>query len=67
MAKGSRTPHWPLRDGVEAYARPHRREGASTIHTCSLQTAKFTPNFGFTPKKKSGAIYLLFPPLQTAN
>jgi len=60
-------PYWPLRDGVEAYARPHRRGGAATIHTCSLQTAKLTPNFGFTLKKKSGANYLLFPPLQTAN
>ena len=58
-------PYWPLRDGVEAYARPHRRGGAATIHLCSLQIAELTPIFGFRLKKKLAAIYLsLFP---TAN
>ena len=47
-------PYWPLRDGVEAYARPHRRGGGGLFTPRLLQTAKFTPNFGFTLKKKSG-------------
>ena len=66
MAKGA-TPHWPLRTGVAAYAGPPTGEGAATKHPCLLQTAKLTPNFGFTLKKNRERSIYLFPPLQTAN
>ena len=72
------SPDWPPTpppppQPIEAFGRggglcpAPRRGGGGHFTPRLLQTAKLTPNFGLTLKKKSGAIYLLFPPLQTAN